>query len=206
MSYPARAKQLSLVGDELVPTGASAPVPAAAVPQVTPGAPKLQGGVMSGSGMTSGVSPTSILGDVLKGVSFDQPLTPQVGVGGPERWDQLRRATFSGDNLKYVATMTPNPIGATAVMQERPEVVVAFRDKLEKRRNQLSEAQIAKSPFWQKYDTQGQAFVAELLADVVGLLTRQERFAQQQANLRQLAPSQQQWVQNHPLAFWMDWI
>lgn len=134
------------------------------------------------------------------------PIPPAIGSGGPERWDTLRRDTFSGDNIKYTTTMLPSNVTAEQVMAERPEAVAAMRDKLEAKMKTVSAHDRARSPFWKEYSEKGQGFVAQLISDVVGRLDRARRFQQNIGQMRQLTPAQITWVRNHPLGMWLDWF
>jgi DNA-binding transcriptional regulator YdaS (Cro superfamily) len=196
MPYPSKPKQPRL-GDETALPGVVAPIAPPAVAQVVAGAPQLP----------STLTPSIDIKGLVSRMDLNTPLRPAVGSGGPERWDRLARDTFTGDRLQYTADVVPHPFLATEVMADYPQAVSAFRDKLMARRDQLSPQQVAKSAFWKKFDTQGgQAFAAKLLADVMGLLTAQQRFDANKPEARQLTPAQQEWVRSHPLTRWIDWF
>jgi hypothetical protein len=202
MPYPEQKKrQLSL--DDDTATAVARP---GAVPQVTPGAPRLNAVVAPSFAQAIPLESASAGQSLLKGLDFNRPLKPATGSGGPERWDKLKKDSFSGDNARFLTMAPPSPVGADTVMQQFPQAVSAMREKLEARRSQLSDAERAKSKFWQQYDAQGQAFVADLIASVQELLTRSDRFEQAKEGMQQLSPAQTEWVRNHPLGVWLDWL
>ena len=215
MPYPAKPKQPDVNQEYrgLVPAAGVARV--ATLPQTIGGAPKL---VVDPTVRTPVLAPDPSIGSLSGGTSVMQPLaqpkSPQVdynipvpwayGTGGPERTNDPRRNLYNSTTLAHAADISPHPYKATEILQDYPQAVSSFRDMLTTKREQVPAGQIAKSPFWQKFDTMGQAFVAELIGDVMGILTSADRAGTGGGSLP-MSQTQQQWVQNHPLARWFEW-
>jgi len=198
--YPRSPKQLRL-DDQMVPQTVT-PVAPARVPQVTAGAPKLNSPVVQSQATTALQAAQTAVGQL----DLSRPLTAVVGSGGPERWDRAARANFRPTNLKRVTDTVAHPYLATEIMAQMPQVVGAFREKLERRRQGLTDKQITSSAFWQRYDSQGQGFVAGFLADIMGLLTESQRLQEQAPNILEFTTAQRQWLASHPLGRYMDWL
>jgi hypothetical protein len=137
-------------------------------------------------------------------VDYNIPVPWALGTGGPERTEDPRRSLYNSVTLAHAADVSPHPYKATEILQDYPQVVSSFRDMLSARREKMPASRIAKSPFWQKFDSMGQAFVAELIGDVMGLLTAKDR-AGTGGGAAPMSATQQEWVQNHPLARWFEW-
>lgn len=125
-----------------------------------------------------------------------------MGKGGPENWDKPERDVFSGEALKTVPSIKPvKTFDAQEVLATDPKAVEHLDMLLEKEMKKRSQSDIANDMFWTRFKSLRKGYAAEILADIVALLSASSR----EFSAPELTPEQQEWIQEHPLTKWLNW-
>lgn len=131
-------------------------------------------------------------------------------VAGPQDWDRPARDIYpqpviNPDGPKVVPPYIPN-VPATPtwpleeVRKQYPDAVNAITKLLEQKRKAVAPEQ-ATNAFWKQFDEASQGSAAQFFSTILALLQ-----GGQSAQPLQLSEMQTQWIRQHPITRWLNWL
>ena len=132
--------------------------------------------------------------------NYTQAMIRDRAQGGNPIWERDARATFEAPQQVSVA---PPPVyDPRMLMAEQPDAVRSMTERLRKRFEQVPPEQRASDPFWREFQHSPELQAARMLSSVFSNLSMPDRGREQFP----MSPGQQQYLQEHPLQRWFDWI
>jgi hypothetical protein len=95
----------------------------------------------------------------------------------------------------------PPGFDAQEVLATEPKTVAHLDELLATEMNKRTQDQIANDPFWSRFRTMRQGYAAEILGEVVSILSSPPS---EEAAVP-FTEEQQEWLREHPLTTWMNW-